>query len=92
MLTRCGLTLDEFWQKSAEIIGQGCCIADSELYGSYVYKCHPDVYDIRKLTAHLGGRYGSRAWSDKEIEQEIKKMKRDKPEVDVFSLHSWEGG
>ena len=92
MLTHCELTLDEFWTKAVEITAKGCRMADSELYGSYVYRMHPDVYEIRKLTAHLGGRYGSKKYSDKEIEKEVKKMKQGKPEVDIFSLHSWEGG
>jgi hypothetical protein len=93
MLAHCGLTRDEFWRKSAEIIGQGCCMADSELYGSYVKRCQPDVYEIRKLTAKLGGRYKSQPqWTDEEIRQEIAKVKRESPEVDIFSMHSWEGG
>jgi len=92
MLTHCGLTLDGFWTKAVEMTARGCRMADSELYGSYVYRQHPGVYDIRNLTVHLGGRYGSRQYTDGEIEKEIKRMKRDKPEVDIFSLHSWEGG
>ena len=92
MLVHCGLTLDEFWTKAVEITARGCRMADSELYGSYVYRQHPDVYEIRKLATHLGGRYGSKKYTDGEIEQEVKKMKRDKPQVDIFSLHSWEGG
>lgn len=89
MLKHCGLTLDQFWQKSVEIIGRGCRMADSELYGSYVYKMHQGVYEIRKLKVSLGGRYGSRAWKDSEIERELKKADAN---VHLVSLHSWEGG
>jgi len=92
MLAFCGLTLDEFWKKSIEIIDKGCRMADSELYGSYVYRERPDVYEIRHLKSKLGGRYGARGWSDSEIESEIEKTKRDDPGAHLMSLHSWEGG
>jgi len=89
MLACCGLTLDAFWEKTVEITSLGCRPADSELYGSYVYQEHPNVYEIRKLEAKLGGRYRCQGWSNKEIEDAIKKAEVG---ADLISLHSWEGG
>lgn len=90
MLAHCGLTLDEFWEKTVEITVQGCRPGDAELYGSYVYQEHPDVYEIKKLNARLGGRYESYVFSDEEIETELKMVREKYPNVDITSMHSWE--
>lgn len=92
MLNHCGLTLDQFWSKTVEITALGCRMADSELYGSWVFCERQNVYEIRKLEARLGGRYQSYIFSDDEIKAELKKVHSKYPNVDITSMHSWEGG
>lgn len=89
MLTFCGLGQDGFWQKLVEIVDVGCCLAESELYGSYVTHECPDLYDIQHIKSRLGGKYGAHIWTDEEIQKEL----REAGEEDcLISLHSWEGG
>lgn len=92
MLAFCNLTLDEFWAKVCEITHLGCKPADSELYGSYIVHEHPDLYEIRKIKATLGGRYAAHIWTDAEIQAEISSARCRCPGVHLISLHSWEGG
>jgi len=89
MLHDHGFTLDSFWHKTVDIASEDCCPADSELYGSYVYKEHPDLYELRHLNATLGGRYGSHIWTEQEIWDEVAAQQINEP--DIISLHSWEG-
>lgn len=88
MLTFCNLTRDQFWERLLEITNVLCCPADAELYGSYVTHEHPGLYEIRHLNATLGGRYGG-LWSDKEIEDELKRVRSSCGGVHLISLHSW---
>jgi hypothetical protein len=80
---------DEFIEKAIEIIDGSCYPAESELYGNYVTKAHPGAYLHRKLKASLGGKYCNQEWSKDEIEAQILKIKPQ--DVDIFTMHSWEG-
>ena len=91
MLAYCGLTLDGFWHKLIEIVSVGCCPAESELYGSYVYHEHPNLYDIQRIKSRLGGKYGSHVWTDEEIRKQLQEARRKDPDTHLISLHSWEG-
>ena len=90
MLDFMNLTLDEFWDKSVKTINDGCYPGDAELYGSYVYAQQPNLYKIKQLTTHLGGKYKSYVYSNAEIEAAIKDVRKHSPNVDIMSLHSWE--
>jgi hypothetical protein len=67
-----------------------CHPAESELYGNWMYHKYPGVYKFKQLESSLGGRYNSEIYTNKEIRAKIAEMK-DKKDVDIFSLHSWEG-
>lgn len=83
-------TVGEFLEWAAQIIGPDCCPAESELYGSYVFKKHPELYKVRHLRSSMQGRYGGHIWTEAEITALIDEMsKRD--DVDIYTMHTWEG-
>lgn len=89
MLQSTGLDLWEFLDKSAEIIEYGCCPAEQELYGSYVTANHPDSYVIQGLRHCVSGKQDGAKWTQQEIDMVIRYAAHD--DVDVLSIHSWEG-
>lgn len=90
MLHDCGHdTAHEFIEAASSIIDGGCYPAESELYGSWVYRNKQDVYEYKTIKAVFGGKYGSKEYSESEIESAIADYRF--KDVDVFSLHSWEG-
>jgi hypothetical protein len=82
-------TPKEFIEAATHVIDGGCYPAESELYGSWIWKYHPKLYTFKTIKAIFGGKYGGEKYTDKEIEQAI--AERKPQDVDVFSLHSWEG-
>ncbi len=80
----------DFLEKSAKAIDGGCYPADSELYGSYVYMIDPGIYTFRRISSALGGKYGNRPYTEKEIEDRIAEVTR-LGGADVLTVHSWEG-
>lgn len=90
MLDYAGLDLDGFWELLKET-GVGFHPAESELYGSYVYHEHPDLYDIRQIKSRLGGKYNCHIWGDKEIRRYLEDARESDPDAYLISIHSWEG-
>jgi len=89
MLIESGLTVDDWLERSAEIITHDCCIADAELYGSFVYSWRPDLYQYRVLHDRMWGKYASQGdWSPAEIVGCVAEMSQH-ADVDFFTAHSW---
>jgi hypothetical protein len=59
--------------------------ADYEIYGNYVIKNYPYLYDIVKIKTNLEGKYGN--WNNEEIVELQQKMLN--KDYDVFTYHSW---
>lgn len=92
MLMRYNMSLFEFIEKSQEITRKNCCMAEPELYGSYVAKYFPDMYTHKDLQqAPFKGECISnvdeRPWTDERIRKLIEEMKQHP--YDTFSMHSW---
>ena len=89
MIIHCGFeTIGEFMDHVYELIDGGCYPAESELYGSFVYRMYPDLYTFRNLVDSLHGKYNEELWLDNEIENLQREMSG-KPEVDIFTIHTW---
>lgn len=88
MLNVCGGGRDGFIHKLITTINtaQGHP-ADSELYGSFIMKYHPDHYIVNPLINSLGGRYGTGEYTEREIIAEMERMKDIK--CQTYSMHSW---
>ena len=71
-----------------KLIDGGCYPAESELYGSFVYRMYPDLYTFRNLGDSLHGKYNEELWLDNEIENLQREMSK-KSEVDIFTIHTW---
>jgi len=91
MLEYMGLDRDGFWERLKEIVHIGCCPAESELYGSYVYHEYPDLYEFRTIKYRLGGKYDSHVWTPKQIRKELAQAAESDPDAHIWSIHSWEG-
>lgn len=94
MLQRNGYTQSSFIEKSFEIINSSCYPGEPEIYGQYVMKYHPEMYEVRQAKYLSNPRsqnhlvdLTSQVWKDEEIEQEIIKAKGQ--DIDMFMLHSW---
>lgn len=89
MLLSADLTPREWLVKSAEIIDATCCIADAELYGSFVYSKYPDVYHFQVLRDCMAGKYAEQGeWTAEEIAAYVADMAA-REDVDFFTAHSW---
>ncbi len=89
MLIASDMTYREWLNKSAEIITHNCCIADAELYGSWVYDQHPGLYAYLILRDHMLGKYADQGeWTANEIVAYVEDM-RGRGDVDFFTAHSW---
>lgn len=89
MLLSMGLTADQWLAKSAEIITHDCCIADAELYGSWVTNNLPNLYHFRLLRDHMRGKYADQGeWQSSEIAAYVDEMSYH-ADVDFFTAHSW---
>lgn len=83
-------TMDEWWRKCAEVTDKKCHIADAELYGSYVHREHPGLYEYRHIQSTLGGRYGDAEWTTEEIETQLEHVRRANPDAHLISIHTWD--
>lgn len=88
-----GYTLESFIQKAQSITGPNCYMAECELYGSFAWEYHSDMFVFKKLEQkpfdgriHKSENTGY-VYSEKEIESAINENK-DKG-YDTLSLHSW---
>jgi len=89
MLLESGLTVDQWLMTSTAIITHDCCIADAELYGSYVFSRQPDLYRFRILRDHMRGKYADQGeWTSGEIAAYVDEMSYH-ADVDFFTAHSW---
>lgn len=89
MLLEADYTPREWLDKSAEIITHDCCIADAELYGSFVYNRYPGMYRYEMLRDHMVGKYADQGeWTAQEIAAHVERM-RGRDDVDFFTAHSW---
>jgi len=92
MLNRYGHTIESFLEKLYNITKHDeCYIGEPELYGNYVMKYHPELYEIRQLKMRMYGKEVTDrnhvAWRDDEIRNGIEKLKAF--DCDTFSMHSW---
>lgn len=89
MLLECDFTIDDWLVESANIITHDCCIADAELYGSFVYSRQPDLYRFNILRDYMIGKYaGQGEWTTEEIVAYVERM-ASRDDVDFFTAHSW---
>lgn len=81
-----------FFERCANLVNYGKCglPAESEIYGAWVYHRYPDKYHFTHVRVSLGGRYNTGSYTVKEIEDAINERSAN-PDIDVFSMHSWEG-
>jgi hypothetical protein len=90
-LDNCNLTVDEFIKRSAKIISLPAHLSESELYGSYVSKYHPDLYKFKPLKQfHYGKSLSTNSpdgWDKDEIKNLIGKYKNS--DYDIIQMHSW---
>jgi hypothetical protein len=77
--------VEEFYRLCARVAYQDCIPADYEIYGNYVYKNYPDLYEIVNIKTKLNGQYGP--WGDDQIVALITAMKQE--DTDVFTYHTW---
>jgi hypothetical protein len=77
--------VEEFYKLCSEVSCKECIPADYEIYGNYVYKNYPNMYDIIKIKTKLNGKYSE--WTDKEIRQMMVQMQSE--DTDVFTYHTW---
>jgi len=94
MLERNNFTIESFCEATFSIVDANCFPAEPEIYGNYVAKYHPDMYEFRE--AKVGSQPKSQnhisdvktmVWSDEEYQEWINKAKE--LDVDMFMLHSW---
>lgn len=89
MLVDGDYTPREWLERSAAIITHDCCIADAELYGSFMYARYPDVYHLETLRDFMIGKYANQGeWTSQEVADYVAEM-RQHADVDFFTAHSW---
>lgn len=91
LLTRFGYTFESFISKSVEIINSTCYLAEPELYGSYIHKYHPGMYEYRHLKFDLKGKGQTNpddlVYTEEEIKRTIEESKG--KDFDIVTMHSW---
>lgn len=92
MLNKSGHSVKSFIEKSQAIVNKDCQMAEPELYGSYIWENHRDVYTYKKLKQRgFKGRVQKErdnvGWNEKEIADAIAEERNQ--DIDTFSLHSW---
>lgn len=80
----------EFLERAVETIDGGCYPAESELYGSFMHLAYPGLYAFHHLRTALGGKYGNKPYTEKEIEDRIREV-NSLGGADILTIHSWEG-
>jgi hypothetical protein len=59
--------------------------ADYEIYGNYMTRFFPGLYDFKNIKTNLKGKYSP--WTNTELESYINEMK-DK-DYDTITAHTW---
>jgi len=79
--------VNEFLDFCNDNVSDDCLLSEFELYGNYVTKHHPHVYNIQKTKTQLNGKMANRPWSKEEINNLVK-INSEK-DIDLFTIHSW---
>lgn len=91
MLHRYGYTFDSFLLKSIEVIDDTCYLAEPELYGSYIHKHHPGMYEYRKLKFDMKGKSQDNpkelVYTEEEMQRIVEESKN--KDFDIITMHSW---
>lgn len=92
MLYSNGYTIQSFIEKSQRITDKYCHMAEPELYGRYIAKYHPTMYEDRRLVmgqsiGKLQNNIKAFNYTDREIRAAIDAAKSQ--DYDTISLHSW---
>ena len=84
--TNCG-DVNDFLELVYLHTGDGCYMADYELYGNFVYKFHSEKFKTENLNYNFAGRFFYEApfWTDLEIDTLIDKNK----DKDLVMFHTW---
>lgn len=80
------LDLEEFLEKSYNIIDINCYPADYELYGNFCYKYHFDNFCVNKILTSQNRKYGGQPFNLNEINYLINKNNK----CDIITHHSCE--
>jgi hypothetical protein len=86
-------TVDSFADKSYDLISNGCHIAEPEIYGSFVTKYYPELYNCKAAKQYIFGKDHSQdpnavPWGH----QEITELLKNKEDYDMVQMHSWCAG
>ena len=91
MLARNNLTFNDLLEASYRTITKKCYCSESELYGNYITKYHPELYSIKHLkTCYEGKSQNDRAaltWDDSSINAFINQKSAEG--YDLIAFHSW---
>lgn len=88
MLDIMNVDVNGFFELSVEIlndINKISGMSEYELYGNFVTKYFPSVYDYKRINTHLGGKHS--VWDDEEMSNYIKMFENSN--YDIISMHSW---
>lgn len=80
------LNLNDFLEKSYEIINEDCYPADYELYGNFYYKYYFDNFGVKNVITSQNRKYNGKSFT----EHEIKKLINDNSVCDIITHHSCE--
>jgi hypothetical protein len=91
MLSRHDMTFEGFLEKSYKIISKSCYLAEPELYGSYIVKYHPGLYEFRTVKTFFEGKKQMNITDVVWDEQNIRDIARQKGQsgYDIVAMHSW---
>jgi hypothetical protein len=92
MLNRYKFTVQTFIEKSYDIIDNSCYLGEPELYGNYVLKYYPDMYDIIQLKTTNMGKSQKNPFETVYSINEINKFINKNKEYDIIVVHSWYNG
>ena len=86
MLNELGVDKNEFFDIAAKEINKinnGSGFSEYEMYGTYVTKYFPELYQYKYI--NVLNSWKRRTWTDKEIKDHIKSS----PNMDILTMHSW---
>lgn len=90
MLNKFNYTQESFINKSFELINNQCYISESELYGNYMMKYNPSIYEVKPLKQKLIEKFQHNAldvtFTNDEINHNIELYKNS--EFDMLQLRS----
>lgn len=80
-------SFNDLFDKSCEIIGPKCYLADQELYGNWCLKNAPDVYIVEEnVKTKMIGKHYPDNFNEEEIQSVLSEVY---PEDVAVSLHTW---